>query len=122
MVEFGEDLAQERIDLIQNETMVHVIDVQKFNLMDFEFIQRLQNPIRTFVLQSYNKTTKSVEQAPQITIECKKDETYFILTHLIEKYLPLKWQAFFEEALKIKDPDCYQFHCYLLKKNKYGSR
>ena len=74
------------------------------------------------MLQAYNKTTKKVDKNPQIVIECKKDESFFILTHLLEKYLPLKWQLFFETKLQIKAPDCIQFHCYLLKKNKFGQR
>lgn len=98
------------------------MDVQTFDLMDFEFIQKLPSPPRSFVLQIYNKTTKQVDTEPQIKIECKKDDSFFVLTHLIEKYLPLQWQGFFERALTIRPPDCYQFHCYLTKKNAYGQR
>jgi hypothetical protein len=38
---------------------------------------------------------------PHILFECSKDDQFFVLTHLIERQLPLKWQKFFEEALKI---------------------
>lgn len=96
------------------------MDVQTFTLMDFEFLQRLQELPRSFVMQVYNKSTKKDAVTPRLQIECKKDESFFVLTHLIEKYLPLRWQAFFEQALSITEPDCYQFHCYLLKKNSYG--
>ena len=33
----------------------------------------------------------------------------------------MQWQGFFERELKLKHPDCYQFHCFVLKKNYYGS-
>ena len=38
--EDDEDVAQERLDRIINETQVHVMDVQTFALVDFEFMQR----------------------------------------------------------------------------------
>ena len=59
-----EDVAQERLDKLNNETLVHVMDVQTFSLMDFEFLQRLQSPPRTFVIQAYNKSTKQVDTTP----------------------------------------------------------
>jgi hypothetical protein len=43
------------------------------------------------------------------------------MTHLIERQLPVKWQAFFEKELAIENPDCYQFHCFLIKTNKWGA-
>ena len=44
---------------------------------------------------------------PFITMECSNHEQFFIINHLIEKQLPLKWQSFFERELKIEKPDCY---------------
>jgi hypothetical protein len=35
--------------------------------------------------------------------------------------MPLKWQQFFEEKIEISADDCYQFHAYLLKQNRFGS-
>ena len=36
--ELCEDVAQERLDKITNETLVQVMDAQKYLLMDFEFL------------------------------------------------------------------------------------
>ena len=36
-----EDVAQERLDKLANDAQVQVMDVQKYYLMDFEFMQRL---------------------------------------------------------------------------------
>ena len=33
----------------------------------------------------------------------------------------MKWQQFFEEKIEITSDDCYQFHAYLLKQNRFGS-
>jgi len=38
---------------------------------------------------------------------------------MIERQLPKKWQGFFEKALQINSPDIYQFHCFLVKTNKF---
>ena len=58
---------------------------------------------------------------PFITIECSNHEQFFITNHLIEKQLPLKWQAFFEKELNILKPDCYQFHSFITKWNTWGA-
>lgn len=36
--ELGEDVEQERLDKLANETLVQVMDIQKYKLMDFEFM------------------------------------------------------------------------------------
>ena len=60
-----DDVEQERLDKINNETQVEVKDLQKYNLMDFEFLQKAtENKQRTFVLQAYNKTKEKVENNP----------------------------------------------------------
>ena len=101
-----EDLLQERVEVIESQNIVEVRDYQVYDIMDFEFIQRLQQPKRSFILRKYNKLLTNQEM-PYLQIECTKDEQYFILTHLIERQLPMKWQAFFEKALLIQQPDCY---------------
>ena len=35
--------------------------------------------------------------------------------------MPINWQKFFEEKLQLPSDDCYQFHAYLLKTNRFGS-
>ena len=35
--------------------------------------------------------------------------------------MPLNWQQFFETSLQITSDDCYQFHAYLLKTNRFGT-
>ena len=35
--------------------------------------------------------------------------------------MPLVWQGFFEKYLEIQSPDCYQFHAYLLKFNRFST-
>jgi len=51
-------------------------------------------------MQIYNKEMSKIDM-PFITIECSNHEQFFITNHLIEKQLPLKWQAFFEKELNI---------------------
>ena len=58
---------------------------------------------------------------PYLHFQCSSEEQFFIMTHLIERQLPVRWQAFFEMELKITQPDCYQYHCFVVKKNSYGS-
>jgi len=35
--------------------------------------------------------------------------------------MPVAWQQFFEQSLQLDESDCYQFHAYLLKTNRFGS-
>lgn len=59
----------------------------------------------------------------------KKAETKeFAFIHIFERMLPVYWQKFFEENLKIEGlsdvdgipiEDCYQYHAFVLKKNSY---
>lgn len=59
----------------------------------------------------------------------KKAETKeFAFIHIFERMLPVFWQKFFEENLKIQGitkvdgidiEDCYQYHAFVLKKNSY---
>jgi len=34
--------------------------------------------------------------------------------------MPNYWRAFFEKQLVIAEPDMYQYHCYVMKKNRWG--
>jgi hypothetical protein len=56
-----EDFHQERIEVIEAENIVQVKDVQVYEMMDFEFIQRLQQPKRSFILRVYNKLLTNKE-------------------------------------------------------------
>lgn len=56
-----------------------------------------------------------------MTIVCKDNESNFSVQHVIQRQMPLNWQRFFEEKIGIQDNDCYQFHAYLLKTNRFGS-
>lgn len=58
--------------------------------------------------------------------ETKSSETKeFAFIHTFQRMLPMFWQKFFEEKLEIKGlspdgtEDCYQFHAFVLKKNKF---
>ena len=35
--------------------------------------------------------------------------------------MPHKWQEFFEKSIQMQADDCYQFHVYLLKENRFGA-
>lgn len=72
-------------------------------------------------MSAYNLSTNSNESSHQLHFRCFDDNTLFILTHLIEKYLAVGWQSKLENALKIEHPDSYQFHCYIIKKGKFTS-
>jgi len=67
-----DDLNQERIDMLESMNEVQVRDVQQFSLQDFEFIQKLQQPKRSFILRLFNKQMTNQEM-PYIQIECSKD-------------------------------------------------
>ena len=41
--------------MIESQNIVEVRDYQVYDIMDFEFIQRLQQPKRSFILRKYNK-------------------------------------------------------------------
>lgn len=79
------DVRLERLQEIEQKRFVQVSEVQRFNFMDFEFIQKLQEPKRTFKLQIYNKLMNLKDVMPSIQIECTKDDQFFIMTHLIER-------------------------------------
>ena len=55
------------------------------------------------------------------TFICQDADSYFSVTHVIQRQMPHKQQQFFEEKLEIQADDCYQFHAYLLKENRFGS-
>lgn len=57
-----------------NASIVTVKDLQVFNFMDFEFIQKLQEPKRAFILRVYNKEMTAKDEMPAIQFECSKDE------------------------------------------------
>ena len=103
-----------------NVKPVKVKDLQVWRYMDFEFIQKLVEPKRSFILQVYNKEMTANDQMPAIQVECSKDEQFFVMTHIIDRQLPDKWRHFFETSLAIQPPDVYQFHCFVVKKNKWG--
>lgn len=46
--------------------MVIGTDTLSFNLMDFEFMQRLKQPRNSFILKVYNKENTNNEQMPYI--------------------------------------------------------
>lgn len=79
-----QDINQERIDKLDSMNDVQVKDVQVYKFADFEFIQKLQSPKRSFILQIYNKNMTK-DEMPYLQIECSKDEQFFILNHLIER-------------------------------------
>ena len=64
---------------------VKVKDLQVWRYMDFEFIQKLQEPKRTFKIQVYNKEMTANDQMPAIEVECSKDEQFFVMTHIIDR-------------------------------------
>ena len=88
--------------------------------MDFEFIQKLKSPKRTFILMTYNKDMDDAAKMPFVQITCDTNESYFIVTHLLEKYLPMRWQGFFEKSLQLESNDSVQYHCFLIKTNSWG--
>jgi hypothetical protein len=66
----------------------------------------------------YNKQMTNQEM-PFLTITCSKEQPFFILTHLLERQMPQTWREFFEKSFNIAKPDLYQFHCFLIKTNKF---
>ena len=89
-----------------NSEIVKVCDMQEFDFEDFEFMQKLQAP-RQFIMRAYNKTNNPNMESPAIQFQCSSDSQYFVMTHLIEKYLPTFWRTFFEKSLVITPPDLY---------------
>lgn len=85
------DVRLERLQEIEQKRYVKCTDVQRFNFMDFEFIQKLQEPKRAFKLQIYNKLLNIKGEMPFIQVECSKDDQFFVMTHLIERQLNIKW-------------------------------
>ena len=67
--------------------------------MDFEFIQKVKDQKRTFVMKIYNKEMTVKDVTDMLTFECTNAEQFFVMTHLVERQLPAKWQGFFEKAL-----------------------
>jgi hypothetical protein len=72
-------------------------------------------------MRFYRKDGNLKNPQKEMTVACKDGETYFSATHVIQRQMPLNWQKFFENNIKLDDDDCYQFHAYLLKQNRFGS-
>ena len=53
--------------------------------MDFEFIEKVVDEKRTFLLKTFNKALTIDDNMPTIKFHCTTDEQYFILYHLLEK-------------------------------------
>jgi hypothetical protein len=58
------DLHEERIDAVENQNIVTVRDAQVYELMDFEFLQKLKVPKRSFILRKYNKLLTQNQEMP----------------------------------------------------------
>ena len=43
----------------------------------------------------------------------------FSVIYLIQRMLPVYWQNFFEQHLKLKEGDYYQCHAFIVKRNTY---
>lgn len=72
-------------------------------------------------MRTYNKSGNPNADSPAIQFHCSNDSQFFIMTHLMDKYLPIFWRLFFEKQLVINTPDLYQFHCYVIKKSRWGA-
>lgn len=72
-------------------------------------------------MRFYRKDGNLKNPQKEMTISCKDAESYFSATHVIQRQMPLNWQQFFEKNIEVQDDDCYQFHAYLLKQNRFGS-
>ena len=68
------------------------------------------------------------KEAKKVVFQCRESKTgqsfdsaLFSAMHVIQSHLTTYWQQFFERELGItyQDNDCYQFHAYVLKKNRY---
>ena len=90
--------------------------------MDFEFLEKRPQPRYSFIMKIYNKENTTSEQMPYLYFQCTSKEQFFAMTHILERQLPARWQAFFEDKLAISamSQDCYQYHCFMIKKNAYG--
>ena len=87
----SDDITQERLDKINKTQEVKVCDVQFYHFFLFEFLQRMQKPKRSFIMSAYNLSSSQNENNQQLFFQCFDDNTLFILTHLIEKYLTAGW-------------------------------
>lgn len=74
-----------------------------------------------FKMRFYRKDGNLKNPQKEQTISCADAESYFSATHVIQRQMPLTWQKFFETNLELEADDCYQFHAYLLKQNRFGA-
>lgn len=75
----GQDEASENVqgeDEIKSpvEDVIKVKDLDIFAFKDFEFMQKVPNHPLSFILKTYNKSTKDKYEAPQIEITCTTKE------------------------------------------------
>jgi hypothetical protein len=107
-------------NIFEHGDLIRVKDLDVFEFKDFEFMQRKAFPENSFVLKPYNKFNENEKENTMIEFECFDSDQFFVTTHLIEMYLPNFWKKFFEQSLEIKQPDIYQYHCFVRKKNRFG--
>ncbi|CDW87089.1 UNKNOWN [Stylonychia lemnae] len=74
-----------------------------------------------FKLKFYKKDGNFKIPQKEFDFTCKDSEAFFTVQHVIQRQMPLNWQQFFEKNIDIQANDCYQFHAYLLKTNRFGS-
>lgn len=96
--------------------------VKSYTYQDVESIRHWNTPQTQhgFKLRFYRKDGNLKNPQKEMTFTCKNSESYFSVTHVIERQMPLNWQLFFEAKIEIQSDDCYQFHAYLLKENRFG--
>ena len=97
--------------------------VKKYLYFDIESLRPWITPQvnHGFKLRYYRKDGNLKNPQMEQTFICKDADSYFSVTHVIQRQMPLKWQQFFEEKIEIQADDCYQFHAYLLKENRFGA-
>jgi hypothetical protein len=64
--------------------VIKVRDPQVYELMDFEFIQKLKESKNAFILKCYNKQMADGDMV-ELKFQTSTDEQFFIMTHLLER-------------------------------------
>lgn len=60
-----------------------------------------------FKLRYYRKDGNLKNPQMEQSFICKDAESYFSVTHVIQRQMPHKWQEFFEKSIQIQADDCY---------------
>eukprot|EP00347_Sterkiella_histriomuscorum_P002095 403369493 len=95
---------------------------KSYQYQDVESMRHMDNAKQySLKLKFYRKDGNLKTPQKEFNITCKDSEAFFTVQHVIQRQMPLNWQMFFENNVDIQANDCYQFHAYLLKTNRFGT-